>query len=228
MVKTSGPQLRNLDTATTSLSSSPSHRPRGSSESPSSPGRSSPLPAAPSPSPPPSSRRRSRRRRDQRRRRHSRCRHRRRRRRRRRRRQRRRRRRRSRPSRRRRRRIVIVAVDAVTGVDGFAVDADLHPIGSNATYHVMETQCNAAQVNAVQCKGGGRAMQYIINAKATRSNANCRTKLSYPGTNVCDRSCTLRARTHGRGAGAFSGNAARMAKVPQARKPLSLVETRAE
>ena len=54
------------------------------------------------------------------------------------------------------------------------------------------------------------------------------SKLRISGTNVCDHSCAWRPRIDGRGAGASSGDAARMARVPQARKPLSLVETRAE
>ena len=74
------------------------------------------------------------------------------------------------------------------------------------------------------------ALQYQreSNVEAMRAAESDGDESPYPVINVCDRSVTLRARIHGRGAGASSGNAARRAEMPQVRKPFGLVKQRAE
>ena len=72
------------------------------------------------------------------------------------------------------------------------------------------------------------ALQYQreSNVEAMRAAESDGDESPYPVTNVFDHSFTLRARIHRRGVGAFSGKAARRARIPLARKPLSLEKSR--
>ena len=74
------------------------------------------------------------------------------------------------------------------------------------------------------------ALQYQreSNVEAMRAAESDGDESPYPVTNVFDHSFTLRARIHRRGVGAFPGEAARRARVPLARKPLSLGKKQAE
>ena len=67
-------------------------------------------------------------------------------------------------------------------------------------------------------------MLAFLRVTCVSGQSNDGDESPYPVIKVFDNSVTLRARIHGRGAGASSGNAARMARIPQVRKPLGLVK----